>query len=151
MVTDSEDSIDYRSKIEISNPLTQADARAPLLKGAVPTTSSSPAASKPSPAASKPSPEAASTDELEPEEEEIYANISATFNKSAKRYVLNIKSNLEEEKIVIRATKKGSKTLVFTTSTNSQGVKNISTASNLSGYSLALVFDKQTLTRIKIK
>ena len=144
MVTDSEDSIDYRSKIEISNPLLQADARTPASRNAGATTPSSPTASKPSA-------ESVSTDDLEPEEEETYANISASFNESAKKYVLKIKSNLEEEKIVIRATKKGSRTLVFTTSTNSEGVKNISTARNLAGYSLALVFDNQTLTRINVK
>jgi hypothetical protein len=52
---------------------------------------------------------------------------------------------------VVRATKKGTRALVFRTTTDSKGVKNIVTNRNLAGYSLALVFDNQTLSKFTIK
>jgi hypothetical protein len=144
MVTDSEDSIDYRSKIEISNPLTRADERTPTVKSVkTPTPKKTTVIT--------PVVEDESSEEIEPVEEEIFANISATFNASAKKYTLRVKSNLEQEDIVVRATKKGTRALVFRTTTDSKGVKNIVTNRNLAGYLLALVFDNQTLSKFTIK
>ena len=144
MVKDSEDSIDYRSKIEISNPLTQADPRTPTIRsGNAPTPKKTTVVA--------PVVEDESSEEIEPTEEETFANISASLNASTKKYTLRVTSNLEQESIVIRATKKGTKALVFRTTTNAKGVKNIVTTRNLAGYSLALVFDNETLSKFTIK
>ena len=160
MVTDSDDSIDYRSKIEISNPLTQPDPRTPTVRNInnrTPTPTPTPTVSRtPTPKPRKttvvaPVVEDETMEEIEPSEEEIFANISARLNASTKKYTLRVTSNLEQEKIVIRATKKGTRPLVFRTSTNDNGVKNFVTARNLKGYSLAVIFENETLSKFTIK
>jgi hypothetical protein len=158
MVTDSDDSIDYKSKIEISNPLTQADPRTPTIRSiSAPTPTSTPTVSRtptPTPRKTTVSPPVAedeSSEEIEPTEEEVFANISASLNASTKKYTLRVTSNLEQESIVIRATKKGKKALVFRTSTNSNGVKNFVTTRDLKGYSVAVLFENETLSKFTIK
>jgi hypothetical protein len=160
MVTDSDDSIDYKSKIEISNPLTQADPRTPTIRN-INSPTPTPTVSRtrtptPTPTPRKttvvaPVVEDESSEEIEPTEEEVFANISASLNASTKKYTLRVTSNLEQESIVIRATKKGEKALVFRTSTNANGVKNFVTTRNLKGYSVAVLFENETLSKFTIK
>jgi hypothetical protein len=158
MVTDSDDSIDYKSKIEISNPLTQADPRTPTIRS-INSLTPTPTVSRtrtPTPTPRKttvvaPVVEDETVEEIEPSEEEVFANISASLNASTKKYTLRVTSNLEQESIVIRATKRGTKALVFRTSTNTNGVKNFVTSRNLKGYSVAVIFANETLSKITIK
>jgi hypothetical protein len=81
-------------------------------------------------------------------EEEPTGTLKVKKEPSGK-YLLTVASNLEEESISIVATKKGKRSIRFSVSTKVNGSIQIRTSRNLSGYSLKLIFDGQTLKTIK--
>lgn len=143
MVTDSNDSIDYKSKIDISNPLTEPDANTPTVQQLSTAVNKKPV-EKTSVAQDE------SGEEIEAEIEEFSGSISYTYNDLSKKYTLKIKSNLENEPITIRATKKGSRAYVFRTTTGSLGSKNLVTSTRLKGYTVSLIYEAETLFTLKI-
>lgn len=86
--------------------------------------------------------------ELDGEEEEPFGKIQVKRDKS--KYLIQITSNLPDEDIQIRATKKGQKTIVFRVSTNDQGFAKFSTTRALSGFQLTLFLDGEVLNFIKV-
>jgi len=66
------------------------------------------------------------------------------------KYLLAVSSNLVEEKVTLTASRKGKATIRFSAATNEDGAVQIRTSRNLSGYSLNLIFDGQSLKTIKV-
>lgn len=84
-------------------------------------------------------------------EEDPAANLTVTFNKSLNRFIVKVEGNITEEKLTIRATKKGAKTLRFTLETDENGVGGFRTSSKLSGYTLVLSFDSVKLDTVRVR
>lgn len=84
-------------------------------------------------------------------EEEPQGNLVATFNNSLNRFVIRVESNLPDESLVVRATKKGSKSLRFTLTTDEDGSGGIRTRTRLSGYTLVLYFGSQKLDQVRLR
>ena len=92
-----------------------------------------------------PSPEA---EEIEgEEEEEPFGKIIVKKDKT--KYTISIESNLVDESLQVRATKKGQKSIVFKVTTDSDGNVKFTTTRVLSGYQLALLFDGKILSSVK--
>lgn len=90
---------------------------------------------------------------LESDGEEINeppaAEISA-FKESSGKYLIKLDSNIYEDKLMVRAFKKGSKVVVFKVTTNIDGLAAIRTTRNLAGFKLAVYVGDQFLDSIKI-
>ncbi|CAN2172634.1 hypothetical protein MCEMRE26_00088 [Candidatus Nanopelagicaceae bacterium] len=82
-------------------------------------------------------------------EEEPTGTLKVKKEPSGK-YLLTVASNLEEESISIVATKKGKPSIRFSVSTKVNGSIQIRTSRILSGYTLKLMFDGQTLKTTKV-
>ena len=79
---------------------------------------------------------------------------SATFivsKRSDGKYKFSISSNLADDKLVISATRKGSKTISFNVKTNENGNASIITSRNLSGFALTLRYNGESLDTVKVK
>lgn len=70
--------------------------------------------------------------------------------ESSGRYLLAVSSNLVEEKVTLTASRKGKATIRFSATTNEDGAVQIRTSRNLSGYSLQLIFDGESLKTVKV-
>ena len=81
--------------------------------------------------------------------EEPYAELAVT--KTGAKYLISVTSNLDQESIQIRATKKGSSTIKFDKQTNSDGSLKFTTTRKLSGYTLTVYLDGDKLNSIKVK
>ena len=66
------------------------------------------------------------------------------------KYLLAISSNLLEEKVTLTASRKGRATIRFSATTNEDGAVQIRTGRNLSGYSVKLFFDGESLKTVKV-
>lgn len=84
-------------------------------------------------------------------EEEPQGELVATFNNSLNRFVIRVESNLPDESLVVRATKKGAKSLRFTLTTDEDGSGGIRTRTRLSGYTLVLYFGSQKLDQVRVR
>ncbi len=84
-------------------------------------------------------------------EEDPQASLSVSFNNSQSRYIIKVESNLPEETLTIRATRKGSKSLRFTINTNEEGAGGLRTRARLSGYTLVLSFDSIRLDSLRVR
>jgi len=60
-----------------------------------------------------------------------------------------ITTNLDSEDLVVRATKKGAKTIRFQVTLNEDGRAVIITSRNLAGYRLALIFGEDSLDLVR--
>ena len=65
------------------------------------------------------------------------------------RYRLSVATNLDSEDLVIRATKKGAKTILFQVTLNEDGRAVIITSRNLAGYRLVLLFGEDSLDSVR--
>jgi hypothetical protein len=65
--------------------------------------------------------------------------------------LISISSNLGEENLVLRATKKGTKTLQYKVSTNGEGNAKFSTKNILKGFTMTLLFNGERLDSFRIK
>lgn len=84
-------------------------------------------------------------------EEEPEAKLSVTYSTSLGRFIIKVESNLPEETLTIRATRKGSKALRFTINTNEEGAGGLRTRARLSGYTLVLSFDSIRLDSLRVR
>lgn len=84
-------------------------------------------------------------------EEEPQGELVATFNNSLNRFVIRVESNLPDESLVVRATKRGAKSLRFTLTTDEDGSGGIRTRTRLSGYTLVLYFGSQKLDQVRLR
>ena len=84
-------------------------------------------------------------------EEDPAANLTVTFSTTISRYIIKVESNLPDDSLTIRATKKGAKPLRFTISTDEEGLGGLRTKTKLSGYTLTLYYDALKLDSVKVK
>ena len=78
------------------------------------------------------------------------ANLKVKKDNSG-RITFTITSNLPEEAVIITASKKGSKSIRYSVTTNDSGRASLRTTRNLSGYTLTLRFDSEVLDQLKFK
>jgi hypothetical protein len=82
--------------------------------------------------------------------EELPTGTLKVKKEASGKYLISISSNLSEEKLTLTASRKGKTTIRFSATTNEDGAVRIRTTRNLSGYTLKLIFDGQSLKTIKI-
>jgi hypothetical protein len=70
---------------------------------------------------------------------------------NAGRITFTITSNLPEEAVIVTASKKGSKSIRYSVTTNDSGRASLRTTRNLNGYTLTLRFDSEVLDQLKFK
>ena len=83
-------------------------------------------------------------------EEDFYANLSVS-KRSDGKYKISFISNIEEDQVIIKATKKRSKSIVYKVQTSEFGGASILTSRKLTGYKLTLTFEGERLARVKAK
>lgn len=89
--------------------------------------------------------------ELDGDLEDPVGDLSATYNGSTQRYSISVSTNLADEALVIRATKKGSKSLQYKITTDEDGESKFSTKNKLKGYTLVLLFNGERLDSFRVK
>jgi hypothetical protein len=89
--------------------------------------------------------------ELDGDLEDPVGDLSATFNTNTQRYSISVSTNLADEALVVRATKKGSKSLQYKITTNEDGESKFSTKNKLKGYTLVLLFNGERLDSFRVK
>ena len=89
--------------------------------------------------------------ELDGEGEDPTGDVAVSYQSSTKKYLISISSNLGEENLVLRATKKGAKTLQYKVSTNAEGNAKFSTKNILKGFTMILLFNGERLDSFRIK
>jgi hypothetical protein len=82
-------------------------------------------------------------------EEPIVADITAK-RESPGKYLISIKSDIYRDQLVVKATKKGAKLILFKVLTNVNGKAAIRTTRNLAGYKLNLYIDDLFLDSVKL-
>ena len=70
--------------------------------------------------------------------------------KSTKSTVINVASDIPYIKMIVTATKAGSKPIAFNIKTNSEGDSQIKTSKNLTGYTVTLSADGVKLDSDKV-
>jgi hypothetical protein len=132
-------------------PTTSATSVATSSPTPTPTTSAtSVATSSPTPT---PTPTRTSTPtvvENDGAEESPSASIAVAKRASGK-YLLEINSNISGERINIRATKKGQRTISYNASTDDSGDISILTSRNLLGYTLTLRYEGIIMDKVLVK
>jgi hypothetical protein len=89
--------------------------------------------------------------EFDGEVEEPSGDLSVSYQSSTKKYLVSISSNLGEEDLVLRATKKGAKSLQYKVITNAEGNVKFSTKNILKGFTMTLLFNGERLDSFRIK
>jgi hypothetical protein len=89
--------------------------------------------------------------ELDGEVEDPSGDLSVGYQSSTKKYLVSISSNLGEEDLVLRATKKGAKSLQYKVTTNAEGNVKFSTKNVLKGFTMTLLFNGERLDSVKVK
>jgi hypothetical protein len=116
-----------------------------------PTTSPSPTpTTSPSPTPTTTSRPTPPTVEDDGAEEDFYATLSVS-KRSDGKYRLAILSNVVEDQLIITATKKGAKSIVYKVQTSEFGGISILTTRNLAGFLLTLRFEGEKLASTKAK
>ncbi len=82
-------------------------------------------------------------------EEEPSATLKVNKDKTG-GYLISISSNIASDPLVLRATKKGLKSIVFNFETKESGSYSFRSTRNLSGYLLTLSYQGQALTTVKV-
>ncbi|MBM3704665.1 MAG: hypothetical protein FJW54_06355 [Actinobacteria bacterium] len=95
-----------------------------------------------------PPPSASPILDIEGDEEVPFGKIGVKKDKN--RYTISISSNLPEENLQVRATKKGQKSINFSVVTDEDGQAKFTTSRNLAGFRLALSLDGEILTSIRV-
>lgn len=88
--------------------------------------------------------------ELDGESEDPTGDVSVSYQSSTKKYLVAISSNLGEEDLVLRATKKGAKSLQYKVTTNAEGNVKFSTKNVLKGFTMTLLFNGERLDSVKV-
>ena len=89
--------------------------------------------------------------ELDGESEDPTGDVSVSYQSSTKKYLVAISSTLGEEDLVLRATKKGAKSLQYKVTTNAEGNVKFSTKNILKGFTMTLLFNGERLDSVKVK
>ena len=85
--------------------------------------------------------------EIDGEDEEPFGKISVKKEKS--KYTISVTSNLPNEPLQVRATKKGQKAIVFKVTTNDEGTTKFTTTRALAGFQLVLLLNGEILSSVK--
>lgn len=85
--------------------------------------------------------------ELDGEDEEPFGKISVKKEKT--KFTISITSNLPDEPLQVRATKKGQKSISFKVTTNDSGSAKFTTTRALTGFQLVLLLDGEILSSVK--
>ena len=81
--------------------------------------------------------------------EDDFAEI--TVRLAADKFDLRINSSYPETEMIIRARKPGSRVIVWSITTNTDGSRRILTSRNLSGYTLSLLVDDEVFHRVRVR
>lgn len=124
----------------------------PILVQKLPSSVPAPKASTPSAAPEprktvSPAPEPSPISELDGEEELPFGKISVKKEKN--KYLISISSNLPNENLQVRATKKGQRSISFKVSTDDDGFAKFNTSRSLSGFQVALLLDGEILNSVR--
>ena len=84
-------------------------------------------------------------------EEEPTGSLVASYSASQGRFILKVESNLPDESLTVRATKRGAKPLRFTINTDEDGIGGVRTKTKLSGYTLTLYYGSTKLDQVRVK
>jgi hypothetical protein len=102
----------------------------------------------PQPTTSKPLATSSSPEiDLDGEEESPFGKIYVKKDKN--KYIISISSNLPNENLQVRATKKGQKAISFRIATNDDGMAKFTTTRSLSGFQVGLLLDGEILSSVK--
>ena len=71
--------------------------------------------------------------------------------RASGKYLLEINSNISDERLIIRATKKGKSTISYSTNTDDSGDVSILTSRNLIGYTLTLRYEGRVMDKILVR
>jgi ABC-type branched-subunit amino acid transport system substrate-binding protein len=85
--------------------------------------------------------------ELDGEEEAPFGKISVKKEKN--KYLISISSNLPNESLQVRATRKGQKSISFKVETDDDGIANFSTSRSLNGFQVALLLNGERLSSVR--
>ena len=85
--------------------------------------------------------------EIDGDDEEPFGKISIKKDKT--KYTITISSNLPEESLQVRATKKGQKSIIYKITTNDEGSAKFTTTRALAGFQLVLLLDGEILSSVK--
>ena len=85
--------------------------------------------------------------EIDGEDEEPFGKI--TIKKEKTKYTISILSNLPNEPLQVRATKKGQKAIIYKVITNDDGAAKFTTTRALAGFQLVLLLDGEILSSVK--
>ena len=130
-----------------------------LLAASAPTSTPTPTPTPTSTPTVKPTPVPTSTPTVKPtqtpepileidgEDEEPFGKISVKKEKS--KYTISVTSNLPNEPLQVRATKKGQKAIVFKVTTNDEGTTKFTTTRALAGFQLVLLLNGEILSSVK--
>ena len=83
--------------------------------------------------------------------EEVVVGSVSQKSRSTKATVFTLDINAAETRVQVIATKKGSKTLTQTVSTDADGNRSVKFNKNLKGFTIRIVVDGKTLDTIKVK
>jgi hypothetical protein len=95
----------------------------------------------------KPTPTPEPIVEIDGEDEEPFGKISVKKEKT--KYTISITSNLPNEPLQVRATKKGQKAIVYKVTTNDLGTTKFTTTRVLAGFQLVLLLNGEILSSVK--
>ena len=95
----------------------------------------------------KPTPTPEPIVEIDGEDEEPFGKISVKKEKT--KYTISITSNLPNEPLQVRATKKGQKAIVYKVTTNDLGTTKFTTTRALAGFQLVLLLNGEILSSVK--
>ena len=95
----------------------------------------------------KPTPTTEPIVEIDGEDEEPFGKIAVKRDKT--KYTISISSNLPNEPLQVRATKKGQKAIIFKVTTNDEGAIKFTTTRALAGFQLVLLLDGEILSSVK--
>jgi hypothetical protein len=94
-----------------------------------------------------PTPSSSPVLELDGEEEPAFGKISVKKEKN--KFMISISSNLPNENLQVRATKRGQKSISFKISTDDDGLAKFTTSRPLAGFQIALSLDGEILSSVK--
>jgi len=147
-------SVTYKSRKKLNLTSNVLPVQVQRLPNTTPTVSPSPTpmptvdkTPEPKKSASPP-PSASPILDIEGDEEVPFGKIGV--KKDRNRYTISISSNLPEENLQVRATKKGQKSINFSVVTDEDGQAKFTTSRNLAGFRLALSLDGEILTSIRV-
>jgi hypothetical protein len=114
---------------------------APATKAPTPTPAPKPSKTN------EPTPAQSEVSDLDGEEEPTFGKISVRREKN--KYMISISSNLPNELLQVRATKRGQRAISFKIETDDDGSAKFNTSRSLGGYQVALSLDGEILSSVR--